>query len=105
MLIPCCSQGVWYWDTTLAGTPKRRKATLVIARLDRLARDVHFVSGSMETKVKFVACDMPEAKTFMLHLYAAVADRRPAQIPSLDALAASSLVQDRRRRRRIFMRG
>jgi DNA invertase Pin-like site-specific DNA recombinase len=52
---------------------KRRKATLVIARLDRLARNVHFISGLMETKVKFVACDMPEATPFMLHIYAAVA--------------------------------
>ena len=80
MLIPCRSQGVWYWDTTVAGTPKRRKATLVIARLDRLARDVHFVSGSMETKVKFVACDMPEAKTFMLNVYAAVAEQEACAI-------------------------
>jgi DNA invertase Pin-like site-specific DNA recombinase len=36
---------------------KRHKATLVIARLDRLARNVHFISGLMEAKVKFVACD------------------------------------------------
>ena len=47
---------------------KRRKATLVIARLDRLARNVHFISGLMETKVKVVACDMPEATPFMLHV-------------------------------------
>jgi DNA invertase Pin-like site-specific DNA recombinase len=52
---------------------KKHKATLVIARLDRLARNVHFISGLMETKVKFVACGMPEATPFMLHIYAAVA--------------------------------
>ena len=40
---------------------KKHKATLVIVRLDRLARNVHFISGLMETKVKFVAYDMPEA--------------------------------------------
>ena len=41
---------------------KRCKATLIIARLDRLARNVHFISGLMETKVKFVACDMPRRR-------------------------------------------
>jgi len=60
---------------------KRHKATLVIARLDRLARNVHFISGLMETKVKFVACDMPEATPFMLHIYAAVAEQEPGQSP------------------------
>ena len=59
---------------------KRHKATLVIARLDRLARNVHFISGLMETKVKFVACDMPEATPFMLHIYAAVAEQEARAI-------------------------
>ena len=52
---------------------KKHRATLLIARLDRLARNVHFISGLMEAKVRFVACDMPEATPFMLHIYAAVA--------------------------------
>ena len=52
---------------------KKYKATLLIARLDRLARNVHFISGLMEAEVKFVACDMPEATPFMLHIYAAAA--------------------------------
>jgi len=38
-----------------------RQATLVIAKLDRLARNVHFISGLMESNVDFVAVDMPEA--------------------------------------------
>lgn len=38
---------------------KRSGATSFIAKLDRLARNVHFVSGLMESKVKFVACDLP----------------------------------------------
>ena len=38
---------------------KRTKATLVIAKLDRLARNVHFLSGLMEASVEFVCCDMP----------------------------------------------
>ena len=59
---------------------KRSKATLVIAKLDRLARNVHFISGLMETKVKFVAVDMPEATPFMLHIYAAVAEQEARAI-------------------------
>lgn len=37
---------------------RRRKATLVIAKIDRLARNGHFISGLMETGVEFVAADM-----------------------------------------------
>jgi DNA invertase Pin-like site-specific DNA recombinase len=48
--------------------------TLLIAKLDRLARNVHFISGLMETGVPFVAADMPTATLFMLHIYAAMAE-------------------------------
>ncbi len=45
---------------------KKQKATLVIAKLDRLARNVHFISGLLESNVQFVAADMPEAdRTFL----------------------------------------
>ena len=54
---------------------KKHKATLCIAKLDRLARNVHFVSGLMESGVKFVACDMPNADAFQLHLFAALAEK------------------------------
>ena len=40
---------------------RRSGATLVIAKLDRLARNVHFLSGLMESGVDFVACDNPHA--------------------------------------------
>ena len=59
---------------------KKHKATLLIARLDRLARNVHFISGLMETKVRFIACDMPEATPFMLHIYAAAAQEEARAI-------------------------
>jgi DNA invertase Pin-like site-specific DNA recombinase len=59
---------------------KKHKATLLIARLDRLARNVHFISGLMETNVKFVACDMPQATPFMLHIYAAAAQEEARAI-------------------------
>lgn len=52
---------------------RKKKATLIIAKLDRLARSVHFIAGLMESGVAFVAADMPSANDFMLHIYAAVA--------------------------------
>jgi DNA invertase Pin-like site-specific DNA recombinase len=72
---------------------KRHKATLVIARLDRLARNVHFISGLMETKVKFVACDMPEATPFMLHIYAAVAEQEARAISARTKVALQAAKQ------------
>jgi DNA invertase Pin-like site-specific DNA recombinase len=55
-------------------------ATLLIAKLDRLARDVHFIAGLMKERVPFVACDMPNATPFMLHVYAAVAEEEARAI-------------------------
>ena len=53
---------------------KRAKATLIIAKLDRLARNVHFLSGLMEARVDFVCCDNPHANRLTLHILAAVAE-------------------------------
>ena len=54
---------------------KRTKSKLVVAKLDRLARNVHFISGLLESKVDFVALDFPEANTFTLHIMAALAEQ------------------------------
>lgn len=62
------------------GASKKLKATLMIARLDRLARNVAFISNLMERKVAFVACDMPDATPMMLHIYAAVAEQEGRNI-------------------------
>jgi DNA invertase Pin-like site-specific DNA recombinase len=48
-------------------------ATLVISKLDRLSRNVAFLSNLMETGVEFVACDNPHATKFTLHILSAVA--------------------------------
>ena len=53
---------------------RRSRATLVIAKLDRLARDVHFISGLMKAGVDFVAVDMPQANKLTVHILAAVAE-------------------------------
>jgi DNA invertase Pin-like site-specific DNA recombinase len=57
-----------------------RQATLVIAKLDRLARNVHFISGLMESNVDFVAVDMPEANRLTIHVLAAVAEHEREMI-------------------------
>lgn len=59
---------------------KKIGAKLLIAKLDRLARNVHFVSGLMESKVKFVACDMPEANDLTIHVMAAFAEHEAKRI-------------------------
>ena len=57
-----------------------RRATLIIAKLDRLARNVHFVSGLMESGVDFVACDNPHATPLLIHILASVAEHEASAI-------------------------
>ena len=52
---------------------KKTKSKLVVAKLDRLARNVHFISGLLQSKVDFVALDYPEANTFTIQIMAALA--------------------------------
>jgi len=59
---------------------RRQKATLIIAKLDRLARNVHFVSGLLESGVEFVAVDQPTKDRFMLHIQAAFAEEECRRI-------------------------
>jgi DNA invertase Pin-like site-specific DNA recombinase len=70
---------------------KKAKATLIIAKLDRLARNVHFISGLMESGVDFVAADNPHANKLMVHLLAAFAEHERERISqrTKDALAAA----------------
>jgi len=53
---------------------KRQGAVLLIAKLDRLARNVAFIANLLEGGVEVTAADMPEANRFMLHVMAAVAE-------------------------------
>jgi DNA invertase Pin-like site-specific DNA recombinase len=55
-------------------------ATLIIAKLDRLARNVAFVSNLMESGVEFTAVDFPQANRLTVHLLAAVAEHEAAMI-------------------------
>jgi DNA invertase Pin-like site-specific DNA recombinase len=67
------------------------KGPLVVAKLDRLTRDVHFGSGLMARKQRFVCCDMPDADNFQLHLFLALAEKEREMISSRTkaALAAA----------------
>ena len=57
-----------------------RHASLIIVKLDRLARNVHFISGLMESGVEFVAVDIPMANRLTVHILAAVAEHEREMI-------------------------
>ena len=59
---------------------KRSKATLCVAKLDRLSRNVEFLAGVMNSGCDFAAADMPAANRFMLHVMAAVAEHEAKAI-------------------------
>ena len=51
-------------------------ATLIVAKLDRLSRDVAFISGLMASRIPFIVAELgADADPFMLHLYAALAEK------------------------------
>jgi DNA invertase Pin-like site-specific DNA recombinase len=70
---------------------KHRKCAVAVAKLDRLSRDVHFISGLMAERVQFVVTELgADVDPFLLHLYAALAEkeRRLISQRTRDALAA-----------------
>src|SRR3954465_10662852 len=55
---------------------KRRKCPVLVAKLDRLSRDVAFIAGLMAQRVPFIMAELgPDADPFMLHIYAALAEK------------------------------
>jgi DNA invertase Pin-like site-specific DNA recombinase len=55
---------------------KKHKAPIVVAKLDRLSRDVHFISGLMTHRTPFIVAELgADADPFMLHLHAALAEK------------------------------
>ena len=73
------------------GQCKRERAKLVIAKLDRLSRNVAFLATLMDRGVDFVACDNPHANKLTIHILAAVAQHEGEVIAqrTKDALAAA----------------
>lgn len=66
-------------------------AKLIIAKMDRLARNVAFISNLMESGVEFVAVDFPQANRLTIHILSAVAEHEREMISSRTkaALAAA----------------
>src|SRR5258708_30874842 len=70
---------------------RQHKAPIIVAKLDRLSRDVHFISGLMTHRTPFIVAELgADADPFMLHVYAALAEKERAMISrrTKDALAA-----------------
>ena len=60
---------------------RKAKAAVVVAKLDRLSRDVRFISGLMAQRVPFIVTELgADADPFMLHIYAALAETERALI-------------------------
>ena len=65
---------------------KRRKCAVLVARLDRLSRNSAFISGLMERKTPFFVCELGlDVDPFMLHIYAAVAEKERRMIGEFNA--------------------
>ena len=52
---------------------KKHNATLIVAKLDRLNRDLEFIGWIQKTKIKFICCDMPEATRETIGFMAVIA--------------------------------
>jgi DNA invertase Pin-like site-specific DNA recombinase len=60
---------------------RKSKAPVIVAKLDRLSRDVHFISGLMAQRVPFIVADLgADTDPFMLHIYAALAEKERRMI-------------------------
>jgi DNA invertase Pin-like site-specific DNA recombinase len=60
---------------------RKAKCPIIVAKLDRLSRDVHFISGLMAQRVPFIVANLgTDVDPFMLHLYAALAEKERADI-------------------------
>ena len=70
---------------------QRTRATLLIAKLDRLSRNVAFIANLMESGVDFIACDFPTANKLTVHILAAMAEYEREMISKRikDALRAA----------------
>jgi DNA invertase Pin-like site-specific DNA recombinase len=60
---------------------RKSRAHVLVAKLDRLSRDVHFISGLMSQRVPFIVAELgPDVDPFVLHLYAALSEKERALI-------------------------
>lgn len=70
---------------------KKLGASVIVAKLDRLSRDVAFISSLMAQRVPFIVCDLgPHADPFMLHIYAALAEQERRMIAARTKVALAA---------------
>jgi DNA invertase Pin-like site-specific DNA recombinase len=63
------------------GEARRQRCVVAVAKLDRLSRDVHFISGLMAQRVPFVVAELgADVDPFILHLFAALAEKERSMI-------------------------
>jgi DNA invertase Pin-like site-specific DNA recombinase len=70
----------------------KRKSPIIVAKLDRLSRDVHYISGLMKHRVPFIVTELgADTDPFLLHIYAALAEKERHMISqrTRDALASA----------------
>lgn len=70
---------------------KNENAVLIIAKLDRLARNVSFVSSLMDAGIEFLAVDMPSANNFTIHIFSALAEQEAKLISTRTKQALAEL--------------
>jgi DNA invertase Pin-like site-specific DNA recombinase len=67
--------------TAALSEARKQRCRVVVAKLDRLSRDVHFISGLMAQRVPFLVTELgPDVDPFVLHLYAALAEKERTMI-------------------------
>lgn len=71
-------------------TCKEQKAKLIIAKLDRLSRNAAFVMALQDSKVEFVACDLPDANTLTIGLMATIAQHEAEVISGRTRVALAA---------------
>jgi DNA invertase Pin-like site-specific DNA recombinase len=75
---------------------------LIIAKLDRLARNVYFISQLMEKDIEFIACDLPQANRFTIHILAAVAEN---EAKAISERTKAALAQKKKRGEPLGVKG
>src|SRR4030081_3243987 len=78
--------------TAALAKARKQKAPIIVAKLDRLSRDVHYISGLMKHRVPFIVAELgADTDPFLLHIYAALAEKERTMISqrTRDALASA----------------
>lgn len=77
--------------TAALSEARRQRCSVAVAKLDRLSRDVHFISGLMAHRVPFVVAELgPDVDPFILHLFAALAEKGRAMISTRTKVALAA---------------